>query len=137
MAVLSCDPTVADCVFTGSTVGAGGGIPLLAGAPAISNRVLDANSAVDGGGTHARGSSGEPALTSAICTFSNNEASANGGGLKSEGRESTFVGCSFAGNTADVGEGSVCPTFWRCLRPGGPAGPAAASPTSISTAPWA
>ncbi|MHC4219786.1 MAG: right-handed parallel beta-helix repeat-containing protein, partial [Planctomycetota bacterium] len=84
MYIFSSDITVTDCVFTGNVAGLGGGMSIGASSSAIDNSVFDDNSAEQGGGLFVIGSSLRvPVLTD--CTFSNNHATEDGGGMLCSG----------------------------------------------------
>jgi hypothetical protein len=89
--------------------GHGGGIDSEHGATTLEDCVFSHNLAAEGGGiyTAGRGPSGsrtgdgDGTLTN--CTFVDNRATGNGGGMGNNGSRPRLSGCAFSGNTAEVG----------------------------------
>ncbi len=119
--IMSCSPTVADCVlFANAAEREGGGAWCYDHAsPHFRDCTFIDNSAPNGGGLHCRAYC-DPVLTH--CTFTNNAATdGNGGGLYSDGYSvPQLTDCTFVGNSGGYGGGSFCttdssPAFTGCV----------------------
>jgi parallel beta-helix repeat protein len=79
----------------------GGGLYLVSGNPTVTNCMFSGNSGFSGGGVYS--SIGSPTLTN--CAFSGNRASGSGGGLYNASGYPTLTNCTFSGNSAASGGG--------------------------------
>ena len=102
-------PTLTDTSFTNNTAtDRGGGMFNFAGSsPHVDRCTFTKNLAISGGGGMANGNSA-PTITDSTFTF--NSTSGSGGGMfNSSGgfddQDVTIIGCTFTGNTADIGGG--------------------------------
>ncbi|MCP4344108.1 MAG: right-handed parallel beta-helix repeat-containing protein, partial [Desulfobacterales bacterium] len=103
MLIWRCNPTVANSIFTGNTAGKAGGVYVMVA-------------------TEFPSGSPNPAPTFTDCTFSNNSASARGGGQMNDvASHPTFIRCRFTDNTCDAKGGGMyndfgcSPTLINCL----------------------
>lgn len=105
-------PIIKNCTFNNNSAessnGRGGGVYNENSAATLVSCTFRTNSAPGSGGTGWGGglhsiSSNSLKLTN--CTFSNNSAKTNGGGMSNNSSSPTVTNCTFSGNTASTGNG--------------------------------
>jgi len=107
-------PTVLNCTFTSNSAVASAGMSTLYGSPTIKECIFEGNCARNSGaGIHF--SKSQPMLIR--CMFLQNLVTGDeprGGAVDSHGSDSTFVGCTFIGNSAEFG-GAIYNSWWSRL----------------------
>ncbi|MGB2808012.1 MAG: right-handed parallel beta-helix repeat-containing protein, partial [Sedimentisphaerales bacterium] len=104
MFALSGSATLANCIFTGNSAYAGGGVCYLGEcSPALTNCTFTGNYALIGGGLVGAGS----AMTITNCTFTGNSGEYYGGAFYNEAGSATIINCIFNQNTSSFYGGAI------------------------------
>jgi len=99
-------PRVTNCIFSGNSAVAGGGMFNWDGSPTVKDCIFTVNSANNGGGMFNYEDS-NPIVED--CTFSDNSVRYHGGGMFNYERSSpTVTNCKFSGNLAEYRGGGMC-----------------------------
>jgi len=106
---LNASPTISDCILSANKAINGGAIACFQSSPIISHCVMESNMASSvGGGLYIKNfSASDPSPTLIGCTIANNSASKHGGGIYLISYASpSFYNCLIAGNSAALNGGA-------------------------------